>query len=74
MFICFTMSVSADVFEKNINYDNIVTEYYSDDIYEDIVNTSAFVNKDIFDIPVKSETSTGINNKNNDNAINNRSN
>lgn len=34
-------TVYADVADENINYDNVVTEYYTDDIYEDIEETSA---------------------------------
>ena len=55
--------VYADVSQKNVSYDNIVTEYYSDDIYEDVVVTSSIPVTSVPEIHSKSailmEASTG---------------
>lgn len=57
------VSVYADVSQRNINYDNIVTEYYSDDIYDDIIETVAIPMASVPEINAKSailmEASTG---------------
>ncbi|MGN0174453.1 MAG: D-alanyl-D-alanine carboxypeptidase family protein, partial [Acutalibacteraceae bacterium] len=65
-------SVSADVYNKSINYDNVVTEYYSEDLYDDIVETSAIPMASVPNIDAKAailmEASTGrIIYKNNEN-------
>ncbi len=63
----------ADVGERNINFDNIVTEYYTDDIYQDVIETSTTPVKNELEINAKSsvlmEVSTGkIIYKKNENA------
>lgn len=59
----FPLSVCADLSEDNTNYNNIVTEYYSNDIYDDIVETSAIPMASVPEINAKSavlmEVSTG---------------
>lgn len=56
-------TVYADVGQKNINYNNIVTEYYSDDLYEDIIETATIPMASVPEIKAKSailmEASTG---------------
>lgn len=56
-------SVYADVYNKNINYDDVVTEYYSSDLYEDIVETTAIPMNSIPELDCESailmEASTG---------------
>lgn len=57
------INVCADISDNNINYDNIVTEYYSDDIYDDIIETAAIPVANPPEINAKSailmEASTG---------------
>lgn len=56
-------SVHADIYDKNINYDDIVTEYYSSDLYEDIVETTAIPMNSVPELDCESavlmEASTG---------------
>lgn len=56
-------TVYADIGSNNVNYDNIVTEYYSDDLYEDIVETATIPMASVPEIKAKSailiEASTG---------------
>ena len=56
-------TVYADIGSNNVNYDNIVTEYYSDDLYEDIVETATITMASVPEIKAKSailiEASTG---------------
>lgn len=53
----------ADVSEKNINYENVVTEYYSDDLYDDITPTATIPMSSVPEIDAESailmEASTG---------------
>lgn len=59
----FSFSANADVGNSDVNYDNIVTEYYSDDIYQDITETSAIPVASVPEIDAESailmEASTG---------------
>ncbi len=63
LLLSLNFTVNADVFDKNINYKNIVTEYYSDDIYDDVIETSTTPLADAPEIKAKSavlmEVSTG---------------
>ena len=63
LILSLSFTVYADIGSNNINYDNVVTEYYSDDLYEDIIETATIPMASVPEINAKSavlmEASTG---------------